>query len=218
MYKSSQDDSQYDDVAVKPTKYTRVFIGRSPVNKMTKFSGGHGPKFDGNSMLFELGETSYMFVGECVRTFTTRSPITTFVSPVGNSDVPYPYAIDAEGTVYLLIENVKLTAVPDSDPYDFYYKRGLLTPDLGLGGEPVEPFEGITAFYIGAKQYTFRYEPDPERDFERLSHFGRDKKLVTPLYVVAHGVKRKLGKKDYVDLMRRVGKQRGFARLKSSLW
>lgn len=38
---------------------------------------------------------------------------------------------------------------------------------------------------------------------------------MTPLYVVAHGMKKKLGKKDYVDLMRRVGKQRGFARFKS---
>jgi hypothetical protein len=44
---------------------------------MTEFSGGHGPQFDGNSMLFELGPGRYVFVGECIRSFGTKSPITT---------------------------------------------------------------------------------------------------------------------------------------------
>jgi hypothetical protein len=184
-----------------------------------------------------------VFVGTCVLAFGTRSPIVSFVSPVGNSDVPYPYAVDRAGVVYLLIEGVTLTtglptgkdrdadspAYPE-DPYGYYYRHGLLTPDLGRVGSasrPVEVFEGITKFFIGADGYTFRYVPDPAPDFERISHFDtqtfekslikRTQKKPTPIYVVAHGVNRQLSKKDYVDLMRRVGKQRGFAPLKSKV-
>ena len=241
-------DASADAVAVKPTRYARVFVGRSPLNAMTKFSGGHGPRFDGNSMLFELpratasgasgasGARRYVFVGTCVLAFGTRSPIVSFVSPVGNSDVPYPYAVDRSGVVYLLIEGVTLmpagkdkgAPVYAEDPYGYYYRHGLLTPDLGRVGSdsrPVEVFEGITKFFIGADPYTFTYVPHPAPDFERISHFQtfekslikRTQKKPTPIYVVAHGVKRQLSKKEYVDLMRRVGKQRGFAPLKSKV-
>jgi hypothetical protein len=213
---SSMDDDElvHDAVAVKPTKHTRVFVGRSPRNAMTEFSGGHGPAFDGNSMLFELAPGRYMFVGECIRTFGTKSPITTFVSPVGNNDVPYPFAIDGSGIVYLLTEGVRLTSGPYAkevlqDPFEFYYARGLLTPDF-LRRSKVEPFEGITKFFIGTKRYTLRYEPFPEQDFDRLG--GRGK-----LYVVARGEKTPLSKEDYVGLMCRFGKQRGFAPLRSKL-
>ena len=40
-----------------------VFIGKSPVNAMTTFSGGHGPRFDGNSILLKR-EKDYVFVGD----------------------------------------------------------------------------------------------------------------------------------------------------------
>jgi hypothetical protein len=237
----------FGTVAVKPTKYKRVLIGRSPVNAMTKFSGGHGPRFDGNSMLFELvtpptqvartpagagaGRT-YMFVGECVRVFRTPSPIVSFVSPVGNSGTPYPFAVDRTGSFYLMVDMVKIT-VPKAalteevleDPYGYYYDRGLLTPDMGLvpkgDRKQVEMFEGITKFYIGSKQYTFRYGPHPEKDFDRFLRFDevrghfvkKPSNQTTPVSVVAHGEKKKLSKKEYVALMRRVGKQRGFAPL-----
>jgi hypothetical protein len=64
--------------------------------------------------------------------FETESPILLFRSPIGNSDVPYPFAQDSEYT-YLMIEGVKL---PNSDlsdlrevtkpfdPYGRYYGQG----------------------------------------------------------------------------------------------
>ena len=218
------DDEVHDAVAVKPTKHARAFIGRSPLNAMTEFSGGHGPKFDGNSMMFELAPNRYMFIGECIRVFDTRSPIAAFVSHVGNSDVPYPFAVDRDGGIYLMIEGVRLTAGPYptkvlQDPYTFYYARCLLTPDMSMAeaAEPVLPFEGITKFYIGSKQYTFSYEPRPAEGFDRRSRFGSDKTRITPLHVIAHGEKKMLLKKDYVGLMRRVGAQRGFAPFKSKV-
>ena len=210
----------HDTVAVKPTKYTHMFIGRSPMNDMTKFSYGYGPKFDGNSMLFELAPGRYMFIGECIRVFSTRSPITTFVSPVGNNDVPYPFAVNRSGTVYLLIEGVQLTAGPYTndvlqDPYTFYYDRSLLTPGKGQRWDVVE--DEFTNLYIGSTQITFKYSPNPEQEFERLSHIGRDKTQEKPMYVVTHDEKKKLSKEDYVGIMRRIGKQRGFAPFKSKV-
>jgi hypothetical protein len=236
-----EEEEVHDTIAVKPISYIRVFVGRSPLNDMTEFSGGHGPKFDGNSMLFELAPTrpggskskreavfNYMFVGDRVCEFGTRSPITAFVSPVGNNDVPYPFAVDRAGVVYLLTEEVQLTAGPYAeevlrDPYDFYYRRSLLTPDRSVVGKDnavvdqgVVPFEGITRFYIGSKPYTFSYTPDPEQAFERFSRFGRDKPN-TPIYIyIAHG--KKVQKEEFVGLMRRVGVQRGFAPLRSKVW
>jgi hypothetical protein len=171
VLKRGQGSSEYDTMVVKPTRHTRAFVGHSPLTPMTEFSGGHGPKFDGNSMLFELGRTQplrYMFIGECVRVFSTRSHITRFESPVGNNDVPYPYAVDSSGVVYLLTEGVRLTAGPYPkevlrDPYRFYYDRGLLTPDAAVAEQGVQPFEGITKFYIGSEPYTAPPEAPPAR-------------------------------------------------------
>ncbi len=76
-------------------------------------------------MLFELQDGSYMIVGESVKTFKIPhgDTIRKYVSPVGNNDVPYPYAVGDKYT-YLLIENVRIAnelLVEADDPYDFFY-------------------------------------------------------------------------------------------------
>jgi hypothetical protein len=101
-----------------------VWVGTSPRNSMTEFSGGHGPAFDGNSILLKLARDSfgYVHIGRSIRSFVAANPIVSFTSPVGNSDVPYPYATDATGRHYLMIEDVCVQGVqPGADPYDAYY-------------------------------------------------------------------------------------------------
>lgn len=39
-----------------------VFVGESPLNSMTDFSGGHGPAFS-NSLLLQLSELRYVHIG-----------------------------------------------------------------------------------------------------------------------------------------------------------
>lgn len=83
------------DVVVPPTAYSRVFVGNSPGNAA----------LNGNSTLFELpssknGKKKYVFVGVVVCSFFASVPIQRFVSPVGNSGVPFPYAVDKDGGVY----------------------------------------------------------------------------------------------------------------------
>ncbi len=114
------------------SKYQKIWIGKSPETEMTLFSGGHGSKFDGNTILLEKSNNSCVFIGDNIFSFKTKGPITEYVSPVGNNDVPYPYAIDQTGTVYLMIENITITPTSATsktmskkiyieNPYLFYY-------------------------------------------------------------------------------------------------
>jgi len=85
-----------------------------------------------NTVLFNLADDTctYVFVGNCCISFVPHAPIVSYVSPIGNSDVPYPYARDEAGYTYLLIEDVcygpseiltDWSKEHDVEDYDFYY-------------------------------------------------------------------------------------------------
>lgn len=129
-------ESEDDLVIVKSLNKTKVFpnvkktfVGKSPHNRMTKFSGGHGKKFDGNSILLNIKDNKYVFIGVDMYSFESYNTIETFISPVGNNDVVYPYAIDVDNNVYLLIDDVviqnddiiKYLKNNMNDPYNYYY-------------------------------------------------------------------------------------------------
>ena len=61
---------------------------------MTKYSGGHGPKFTGNSILLNIGDKRYVSIGWTIYEFSTKDQITEYYSPVGKSDVPYPVQME----------------------------------------------------------------------------------------------------------------------------
>jgi hypothetical protein len=217
-----------DDGSVKELEHAtvfrpvRAFVGHSPKNAMTEFSGGHGPTFRGNSVLFDLGDGLYVHVGASVISFTPEAPIARFSSPVGGSDVPYPYAIDQLGNAYLLIEGAVLDAEHvrerhDVGPYERYYARCLLTADEGCV-PPKHPeiawFDGIERFYIGDELYTLNYvnAEDAGEDYDRLSDpdsFPNDSGNVLSV-VTTEGTRYDLDREGYVDLMRRFGETAGF--------
>lgn len=95
---------------------------------MTRFSGGVGSKFDGNSILLHLDDLRYVYIGSEIYEFTAKEEITKYYSPIGNNDVPYPVAI-SKNYIYFMsgnqcgdladyeaIENVDLT-----DAYTYYF-------------------------------------------------------------------------------------------------
>ena len=88
------------------TDVRKTFVGKSPLTPMTEFSGGHGKMFDGNSILVQTESLRYVFIGDIVYSFDSVSNIVSYVSEVGNNDVPYPYATDDQNNVYLMIEKV----------------------------------------------------------------------------------------------------------------
>jgi len=83
-------------------KTLEVFVGKSSLNPMTQFSGSHGDNFDGNSILLKLRNNRYVFIGTEIYEFTTDDEIKIYHSPVGNSDVAYPFAIGEENVYFML--------------------------------------------------------------------------------------------------------------------
>nr|QBK88278.1 MAG: hypothetical protein LCMAC202_06400 [Marseillevirus LCMAC202] len=118
---------------------------------VTQFFDGQDPTLhiDGNSILFKHAEHArhhdYTFVGCEIYQFATKERINEYVSPMGNSDVPYPYAITDTRT-YLMIEDVylknnemlrKTSTVKEytneSDPYSQYYGHTVAKRDRPKG-------------------------------------------------------------------------------------
>ncbi len=105
----------------------------------------------GSSLLLELYNGNYVSIGESIYEFKALARIFDYFSIVGNSDVPYPTAVDVEGNFYLLLEHVVLVNQPNSvaeliiknganyasEPYDYYYKSRSGMNEL-LGVIPLE--------------------------------------------------------------------------------
>lgn len=196
-----EEEVTYEEAACTSFSAEKVFVGHSPE---------HGAKFDGNSMLLHLEGLKYVFVGEEVFSFTAKSPITKFLSPVGNNDVPYPWAVDEEGSRYLFTMSVilasKLFENSDEDPCDLFIDEALITADIGTvpPTQPKTQFQGITEWWIGEEQFTMRYAEDPEADYDRLA--GQ----LGAFSVVKDGAKIPLSKADYVKLMQDFAEEKGF--------
>lgn len=104
--------------------FEKIYIGKSPINKTTKFSGGSGKDFDGNSFLLKLKDLEYVYIGERIYSFIAYDEIIRYISPVGGNDVPYPWAVDKDNNYYLMLENIIMTKRPKNiDPYEYYYKN-----------------------------------------------------------------------------------------------
>lgn len=76
-----------------------------------------------NTILVDQGDGTYLFVGgPQIYTFRPDGPIRHFYSPIGNSEVPYPWAV-SDNSTYLLVEKAVIPNrdIPTNDPYLFYY-------------------------------------------------------------------------------------------------
>ena len=100
---------------------------------------GYYPKAAiGNSVLLQLSAGRYMFIGHEIFEFNTigGESITDYVSNIGNSDVPYPYAV-GKSSVYLMLNKIALPKEKldmKNDPYDqFYYAQRL---HMCIAGNP----------------------------------------------------------------------------------
>lgn len=198
-----------------------IFIGRSPSIDMTRFSGGFGPEFDGNSLLLYTGKDQYIFIGNLIYSFTTKNKIIKYISPVGSNDVPYPYAVDDRGNIYLMIENavikmnekIRKQMKDYDDPYSYYYDYGLITTDYGII-PPRQPlttiYDWIKTYYIDKESYTLIFSISPEENYERLTSKGEK------MYVIDKNKKKTLlTKKLYVRLMKNYGLDQSFEKMEN---
>lgn len=86
-------------------RYKKVFIGEDPAWKEAL----------GNSILVCVRDHEYISIGMSIYSFVTEDEIISYQSHVGNSDVPYPYAIGKK-YIYFIIEK---SQAPMSEFSDF---------------------------------------------------------------------------------------------------
>lgn len=111
----------------------RTWVGADPLRLgPEKFK----PWMLGNSVFAELTDGRYLFVGDRVFTFSPMKgdSIDIFQSYVGNSDVPYPYAISNTHTYLMLLDKGKVIVLPNEhldlkrDVYAQYYGGLMMSP------------------------------------------------------------------------------------------
>ena len=207
------------------------FIGKSELDSITACCKMYGPKYDGNTILLHIKDNEYVFIGITIFSFTSIEPIVDYSSPVGSNVVPYPYAVDANGNAYLLIENVIIMSnnkIRDQiqsydNMYRYYYdyhritkcteknirnklKKFFKCPIKGLKNPY---FMDIAEFYIEDDEYDLTYDPFPEKDYDRLvEHIG------SPLSIVdINNKKHILSKEDFVHVIKSFGAFNSFAPL-----
>lgn len=198
------------DICILNLNPQQIFIGKSKKNKMTEYSGGQGNEFDGNTILVKMNDTTYIYIGCKIMSFNTQNQIISYHSPVGNNDVPYPYAIDSANNYYLMIEDAILKSTQelqnflsnDEDPYEYYYHASLITEDRGQGRKPLfQNNFNIIRFYIGKELYTMRYSSSPSNEFDRFT-----KELGNNVYIRdKKNVKHNISKQQYIEIMEDYG-------------
>ncbi len=108
----------------------KIFVGSDPpgfyYNKTSR------PREVGNSLLVNTVGNKYVYIGESVKQFIANDTIKKYLSPVGNSAVPYPFAVGEKYT-YLMIEGKKmLNTDVDNKPYEEFYDDKKIAKNLPM--------------------------------------------------------------------------------------
>jgi hypothetical protein len=84
--------------------YKKIFVGDNELNLKDYEKRG---KRRGNSILLQNMNGKYTYIGDGIREFSAKAGdvIKEYYSPIGNNDVPYPYAVGEKFT-YLLVDEV----------------------------------------------------------------------------------------------------------------
>jgi len=87
------EEQSYNHMIKRYTKYKGVWIG---------YDSGDGRPAHGNSILIQISDKEYVYIGSTIYSFETDEKILNYVSPVGNSDVPYPVAYGEKNAFFML--------------------------------------------------------------------------------------------------------------------
>lgn len=88
------------------TRYNKMLLSLTAGSWLGLFTG-HDPDkgAHGNNLLVKLGPTHWLHIGDKPSVFHTTENIRYFLSPLGNSDVPYPLAFSEERVFFLSARN-----------------------------------------------------------------------------------------------------------------
>jgi hypothetical protein len=116
-----QEKNEYKEpVLFKTFAYKKIHLGDDP-----KGFGWLGPGTKGNSILLEQKGGKFVFIGWKIQEFTLTEgdePVR-YSSPIGNSDVPYPYLKGKTHTYFMIEEKYVPNEYldPAKDPYGQLY-------------------------------------------------------------------------------------------------
>ena len=95
---------KYDGL-VKTVKAKEVFIGKSSGKPyLADHTPAEAKQFIGNSILLELTDDTYIYIGKEIYEFQTEDTIESYYSLIGNNDVPYPIALGTDN-IYFMLDN-----------------------------------------------------------------------------------------------------------------
>jgi len=112
--------------------YKHLFVGDNDSRLPDAEKKGWGK---GNSLLVVINPTKMLYIGSHIYTFepVKGDTIQAYYSPVGNSDVPYPWAVGTTHTYFML----GAVSVPNDvieprikDPYSVYYGHDESHPSI----------------------------------------------------------------------------------------
>lgn len=112
-------------------------------------------RYLGNSVLVETAPHHYTYIGDKIFSFRAVDEILEYRSPIGNSDVPYPYAVGSQYT-YLMLDRIMMPndqRVGD-DPYSQYYDM-FHWKIVNAKGKKRAEFKRAEADYVG--RYSFQF-------------------------------------------------------------
>jgi hypothetical protein len=125
------DNSYATEPIILNTTFEKIFLGGPLSDELIANSSN----FElGNSILLHITGNRYIFIGMYIYAFESPEPILEYSSPIGNNDVPYPFAKSASET-FLMIEDAVLdNKILDEEaykypnqaynPYNLYYRYG----------------------------------------------------------------------------------------------
>jgi hypothetical protein len=101
----------------------KVFVGKASPGG--GYDGLKPSEAEGNSLLLQLPDNKFMYIGDYIYTFepVRGDTILRYYSDIGNSDVPYPYAV-GKTHIYIMLDRVAVekSAFDMSEPiYEQYY-------------------------------------------------------------------------------------------------
>lgn len=112
--RSKMSEHAYTKKVWQTKKAEEVFIGGTPKQKFSL----------GNSVLVQLAGQRFVFIGDRIFSFKADEKIESYFSPIGNSDVPYPWAVGKDN-VYLIGEELRVANSQlgkTKDPYEYFYQ------------------------------------------------------------------------------------------------
>jgi hypothetical protein len=182
---------------VKKYKASKIFIGKSPLISMTKFSKGYGSKFDGNTILL-LVNNNYIYIKDNIEKLKINDEIIKYYSFIGNNDVPYPMAIGKKNIYFFEYQKGYL---PIIEFQKFKTKKDLQNIfDKGIELSPF--FKSFNKKNI--KKYIISLEDFKKIKNKTLNEITLDemKKLAKIYHVTTSGTKKELA--DRIEQLRNI--------------